>query len=109
MNTSPITVTDGKGGKKPALLVTCPECGEDLFNILVIDGHNHLQCSECNTSFCQGGCEHKENNEPANFYDGRSLPVTNDPDDDLETDSACPNCGSGFPSDEKGNCKKCGL
>lgn len=58
MNLIPIVVTDHKGEAVSAQKASCPECGNDTFLILVIKGHNHLQCSQCNTSFCQSGeCE----------------------------------------------------
>lgn len=39
----------------------CDYCSNDEFFILIIFGHNHLQCTSCGTSFCQmgGGCNHK--------------------------------------------------
>ena len=55
MNTLPTHVTDKDGNKKPALLVVCPDCGSEAFVIFVIDGHNHLQCFDCEHSFCQAG------------------------------------------------------
>jgi hypothetical protein len=46
-----------KGGKaEVALEAYCEECGNNTFRILIIHGHNHLNCSNCNTSFCQNGC-----------------------------------------------------
>ena len=57
MDTEPITVQDNKGNSVLAFKATCPDCGNDQFMILIINGHNHLQCTDCNVSFCQGGCE----------------------------------------------------
>ena len=36
----------------------CDYCSNDEFFILIIFGHNHLQCTSCGRSFCQmgGGC-----------------------------------------------------
>jgi hypothetical protein len=37
----------------------CDYCSNDEFYLLVIFGHNHIQCSKCGTSFCQlGHCSH---------------------------------------------------
>lgn len=53
-------VTDKKGVLVDAQKAVCPVCTGEQFLILVIKGHNHLQCANpvCNESFCQGGnCE----------------------------------------------------
>lgn len=55
MKTENILVKDKNGQSKPAIMAVCPDCNNNKFMILVIDGHNHLQCSNCNTSFCQDG------------------------------------------------------
>jgi len=47
MTTEPTVVTDKDGMFHDALVVTCPECSNDAFNLLVINGHNHLQCTRC--------------------------------------------------------------
>jgi hypothetical protein len=33
----------------------CDYCSNDEFFILIIFGHNHLQCTSCGTSYCQAG------------------------------------------------------
>lgn len=55
MNTEIIEVVDAHGRKHSAYKATCPDCGGDSFHILIINGCNHLQCTACNTSFCQSG------------------------------------------------------
>jgi formate dehydrogenase maturation protein FdhE len=50
-----VEARDGSGEKTEALLAICPECEGESFSIIVINGHNHLQCSLCETTFCQGG------------------------------------------------------
>ena len=57
MNLQPITVSDNKGGHTNAHKAVCPKCSFDAFMILIINGHNHLQCTQCMESYCQGGCE----------------------------------------------------
>jgi uncharacterized paraquat-inducible protein A len=47
----------GDGPAKPAELVLCSDCGGDAFQILVIDGHQHVQCTSCGTSYCDGKCD----------------------------------------------------
>jgi tRNA(Ile2) C34 agmatinyltransferase TiaS len=47
---------DAAGHVVAAHKAVCPDCKGDKFMILVFNGHNHLQCTKCNTSFCQGGC-----------------------------------------------------
>jgi len=57
MDTQQTEVTDMFGAKVSADLVICPECQNDGFHLFVIGtNHNHLQCSACGKSFCQGGC-----------------------------------------------------
>jgi hypothetical protein len=51
------SVMNLEGQMKPAHKAVCPDCKNDSFMILVIKGHNHLECTKCKTSFCQGGCE----------------------------------------------------
>lgn len=53
MTTKQTTVVDNRGRACPALVITCPQCGYDAFNIFDVYGHNHLQCAGCNTTFCQ--------------------------------------------------------
>lgn len=57
MNLKPTEVTDPEGNPVEAYIATCPEnvCNNDTFRIFVIHGQNHLMCTKCNTSFCQGG------------------------------------------------------
>jgi hypothetical protein len=58
-----ITVTARADGEKVAArLVCCSEClaTPDLptfFIVYTIAGHQHLQCSECGTTYCDGSCE----------------------------------------------------
>lgn len=47
---------DIDGNVVNAQKAVCPQCNCDRFMILVINGHNHLQCTSCEESFCQGGC-----------------------------------------------------
>lgn len=51
-------VQDKDGNEVFAEKAICPQCEHDQFMILVIRGHNHLQCTQCGTSYCQNGqCE----------------------------------------------------
>jgi len=56
LDLNPCEVKDNTGNVKQALMAACPDCGAALFRLLVINGHNHIECAGCNTSFCQGGC-----------------------------------------------------
>jgi hypothetical protein len=58
METKDVKVTDKFGEEIPAELIICPECRGEEFNIYTIGAnHNHLQCTACGRSFCQGGCD----------------------------------------------------
>ena len=121
----------------PAQMAICDQCNGNTFLNLVINGHNHLECTSCGTSYCQGGCDHGCKDDSCDrshcakcggHMMGEYLPhgtlcdsCQNDKqlfndlplctgfiDDPDESDLACPYCGSGL-MDEKGNCKKCGL
>lgn len=48
-----------------AQMAQCDQCPGTTFRILVIHGHNHLECVECGTSFCQtGDCDHNNKENP---------------------------------------------
>jgi len=59
MNLQPTEVVDKDGNKIPGQVATCDVCGGDSFHLFVVNGHNHIQCSNpiCGESYCQGGCE----------------------------------------------------
>lgn len=66
----PIEVTSAVDGeRRAAQLGRCDECGCEKFLVFRIDGqgHHHLQCSACLTSFCpDGACEaERAHNPPA--------------------------------------------
>jgi hypothetical protein len=65
MKTEQVKVLDNEGNEQSALLVICPECGWGEFRILVINGHNHLECLGCTASYCQqqGACQVSGNAE----------------------------------------------
>lgn len=52
-------VKDKDGKVTQADKAVCTVCSGDSFHVLVIHGHNHLQCANpiCGESYCQGGCE----------------------------------------------------
>ncbi len=59
MNLIPIQVIGNDQKLVPAQMVECDQCFQSTFRILVINGHNHLECTTCGTSYCQGnirGC-----------------------------------------------------
>jgi hypothetical protein len=61
MTTKEVSVVDNRGIMVTALLMICDNCGGESFHIFVVPtpetkGHNHLQCTGCGESFCQGGC-----------------------------------------------------
>lgn len=61
MTTKPITVTSKKDGRKEkAELLTCAKCGGDIFLLIVIKGHQHVQCYLCDEMFCDGTCGGKD-------------------------------------------------
>lgn len=52
-----ITVTSRVDGEvEPAKLFECDQCGKAEFIVYMIKGHPHLQCTNCDTTFCQGDC-----------------------------------------------------
>lgn len=66
MTTREEIIEDKDGNKITGLLAICENCGGEAFFIFSIHGHNHLQCVNCGTSFCQGGsnCQGRwENNK----------------------------------------------
>lgn len=56
MKTAFREVTNNLGETKRALFVICERCGGDRFMIYSIEGHEHLQCVECNLGYCDGTC-----------------------------------------------------
>jgi hypothetical protein len=60
MKAIPVTVTDQDGHTVPAQQMRCPDCDGQGFLIFLIDEkHYHLQCLDCDTSFCDGSCNDK--------------------------------------------------
>ncbi len=57
-----IEVANEKGDIEFAQLLLCEDCGQDLFNVFVIDGHTHLQCASCTTVFCHCDDDPKRTN-----------------------------------------------
>lgn len=60
-----VSAVDGK--RVRAKIAQCEACGCMIFGAWQIDGqdHFHLQCIECNTSYCpQGRCEDKAAGAP---------------------------------------------
>lgn len=60
MRQRPAHVTDKDGNQLPAMAIVCAECGNDAFCIFIVkrptSDHQHLQCTECGVSFCDGTC-----------------------------------------------------
>jgi formate dehydrogenase maturation protein FdhE len=59
METRDVVLHSETGRSYPAKQLLCPICGGSVFELfaLIVDGetgHNHIQCAECDTSFCQG-------------------------------------------------------
>lgn len=67
MITAETTVKDKDGKTVPALVAKCEICDGDTFHLFVVNGHNHIQCANpiCGESYCQGGCEGKEDKHEA--------------------------------------------
>lgn len=64
MNTRRDVVTDKDGKKHSADIVVC-KCGNETFHLFVIaEKHQHVQCTSCGVSFCDGSCA---NDLHANF------------------------------------------
>jgi hypothetical protein len=63
MKHRPITVTAGNGSNQTAEadLIECSNCGSDAFHMfqLKTGNHPHIQCVDCETTFCCGDCERK--------------------------------------------------
>ena len=54
-----VEVTDPDGQSVPALLKKCPCGGREWFLYLILVGgvaHPHVQCVECDQSYCDGTC-----------------------------------------------------
>jgi hypothetical protein len=49
-----VTTQDGKSA--PAVLMGCTCGGEKFFSYIVQGGHQHLQCTSCGESYCDGAC-----------------------------------------------------
>lgn len=47
----------GAGTQIPAQLILCPRCDGDQFHIYSVEGHSHLQCVQCTTSYCCAGSD----------------------------------------------------
>lgn len=58
MNLKPTQVKDKAGKVVDAHEAVCEVCDGNNFHIVIINGHNHLICSNpvCGESYCQGGC-----------------------------------------------------
>jgi len=59
IKTRPAEVISGIDGHKlPAMLITCGHCGNDAWFIYSVGEHEHqhLQCTRCNMTFCDGSC-----------------------------------------------------
>jgi hypothetical protein len=55
-----IEVEDRDGGRRTADLARCGHCGREEFRVFQLrnQGHFHLQCGGCGTSYCPfGNCE----------------------------------------------------
>jgi len=69
MQTQAVTVKDNRGNVLPAQLLLCDQCGNDSFNLFVVEQvtgfhithHNHMQCAECGHTFCDGSCMRHNN------------------------------------------------
>ena len=50
-------VVDKDGGRHLARVYVCANCGHNAFQIFLINGrHQHVQCTECGVSYCDGSC-----------------------------------------------------
>jgi len=114
MNLIDIQVTDKDQKVIPAQMVTCEQCHQSSFRILVINGHNHLECITCGDSYCQGGCDHGCKDDSCDrshcakcgsHMMGGYLPhgtVCDSCKMEEESKKTCRKCGS--PVDENGFC-----
>lgn len=44
---------DGNRIEREATAIICEECEAAVFWLFVVEGHTHLQCVTCGTSFCE--------------------------------------------------------
>lgn len=52
-----VVISRVDGGTVRAEVIICPKCKSDTFHVYVLEGgHNHLQCTECDESYCDGKC-----------------------------------------------------
>lgn len=59
-----VTAQDGTGDAADADILLCGKCDSDgpfyVYLVLVHGGkHQHLQCSVCQQSYCDGGCSNR--------------------------------------------------
>lgn len=46
------------GSRHLARVYVCKDCESDQFHIFVVGGvHQHIQCVECGTTYCDGSCD----------------------------------------------------
>lgn len=110
MNVRPTQVKDKAGNVVDAQEAVCEVCDGNSFHIVIIQGHNHLICSNpvCGESFCQGGCSEATTCKkcgtdlnPDGKCQDETCPHSDHPQEN------CSYCGSGLMKD--GECQKCGL
>lgn len=57
MKSRTIKIHDVHGNEAEAQLFVCDRCGAEAFVVFVIGGkHQHFQCNNCGTSYCDGSC-----------------------------------------------------
>lgn len=57
MPTELVTVRDLNGRDVLAELVVCPNCSHKEFVIFMVGKHQHVQCTSCLETFCDGTCK----------------------------------------------------
>lgn len=57
MDSIPVRVLNKTGASDSADLIICPHCyAQNFFIYKLKNGHQHIQCANCDTSYCDGTC-----------------------------------------------------
>lgn len=51
-----VTAQDGSGEIREATMFLCQECDGEMFIIYKVEEHQHIECVNCSTSYCDGKC-----------------------------------------------------
>lgn len=66
-----VEARDGSGETRKAKIAQCPQCRSQGFIVFALEGHDHLhlQCIDCDTSYCPKGEPCSQPEEQNKTYD----------------------------------------